>query len=125
MIPSWKIATSVVPPPISTKTTPAFFSSSSNTASDDAKGSRIHLLIFRISVTRPEIIWKFASMRRPAIPIGSRIPGSLSIVNSCGNTWIISSPGGNTNLYISEIRRSISFLVTSSSLSVLVKIPRC
>ena len=41
MIPSKNIATSVVPPPISTKQTPSCFSSLSNTATADAKGSKI------------------------------------------------------------------------------------
>ena len=45
IIPSWKIAISVVPPPISTKTTPDSFSSSDNTASAEARGSRIVSLI--------------------------------------------------------------------------------
>ena len=35
------MATSVVPPPISTKHTPASFSSSLKTASDDARGSSV------------------------------------------------------------------------------------
>ena len=41
IMPSLKMAISVVPPPISTKTTPASFSSSPKTASADAKGSRV------------------------------------------------------------------------------------
>ena len=40
IIPSWKMATSVVPPPISTNTTPASFSSSVKTESADAIGSK-------------------------------------------------------------------------------------
>ena len=40
IIPSWKIAISVVPPPMSTNTTPASFSSSVKTASEEASGSR-------------------------------------------------------------------------------------
>ena len=40
IIPSWKIAISVVPPPISTKATPASFSSLLITAEEEASGSR-------------------------------------------------------------------------------------
>ena len=46
IIPSLKIATSVVPPPISINATPASFSSSERTASDDANGSRVISPIF-------------------------------------------------------------------------------
>ena len=62
IIPSLKMATSVVPPPISIRATPASFYSSDNTASDEANGSRvispisnpevfIHLPIFLIDET--------------------------------------------------------------------------
>ena len=44
---SWKIATSVVPPPISTRTTPASFSSSESTASAEAIGSKMMSLTLR------------------------------------------------------------------------------
>ena len=47
IIPSLKIARSVVPPPISTKATPASFSSSLKTASDEAIGSKVILSIFK------------------------------------------------------------------------------
>jgi len=43
IIPSWKSAMSVVPPPISTSTTPASFSSSLKTASAEAIGSNSNL----------------------------------------------------------------------------------
>ncbi len=89
IIPSLKIAISVVPPPISTKTTPASFSSSLSTASAEAKGSSIsastskpafltHLTIFRAAVVWQVIIWKFASNETPSIPLGCLIPGSPS-----------------------------------------------
>ena len=62
IMPSLKIATSVVPPPISIKAIPASFSSSERTASAEASGSRvispisrpalfIHLPIFLIEET--------------------------------------------------------------------------
>ena len=41
IIPSLKIAKSVVPPPISIKATPASFSSKLNTASEEARGSNV------------------------------------------------------------------------------------
>ena len=41
IIPSLKIARSVVPPPISISATPAYFSSLLKTASADAKGSKV------------------------------------------------------------------------------------
>ena len=83
-MPSLKIATSVVPPPISIKATPASFSSSDRTASDEAKGSSvispicnpellIHLPMFLIDETCPTTIWKLASSLLPYIPIGSFI----------------------------------------------------
>ena len=64
IIPSLKIARSVVPPPISIRATPASFSSKLSTASEEAKGSRVipamakpallmHLPIFFIDVTCP------------------------------------------------------------------------
>ena len=64
IIPSLKIAKSVVPPPISINATPAYFSSKLNTASDEANGSKvifaifspallIHLPIFLIEETCP------------------------------------------------------------------------
>jgi hypothetical protein len=67
IIPSLKIATSVVPPPISINATPASFSSFDKTASDDAKGSRVispiskpelfmHFPIFLIDETCPTTI---------------------------------------------------------------------
>jgi len=43
MILSKKIATSVVPPPISTSATPSLCSSSSNVATAEAKGSNTNL----------------------------------------------------------------------------------
>ena len=46
IIPSLKIAKSVVPPPISINATPASFSSKLNTASDDAKGSKVMFSMF-------------------------------------------------------------------------------
>ena len=67
IIPSLKIATSVVPPPISIKATPASFSSKERTASEEANGSKvispisnpellIHLPIFLIDDTCPTTI---------------------------------------------------------------------
>ena len=84
IIPSLKIAKSVVPPPISIKATPASFSSWLSTASEDAIGSNvipsksipallIHLAMFLIEDTWPTTTWKFASSLPPNIPIGSLI----------------------------------------------------
>ncbi len=47
IIPSLKIAKSVVPPPISINATPASFSSSLKTASADASGSKVMLPNFK------------------------------------------------------------------------------
>ena len=47
IIPSLKIARSVVPPPISISATPASFSSKLNTALEEAKGSRVILAILK------------------------------------------------------------------------------
>ena len=51
IMPPLKMATSVVPPPMSTKTTPASFSSSLNTASEDANGSKFRAFIFNQVIT--------------------------------------------------------------------------
>ena len=56
MMPSLKIATSVVPPPISTNTTPASFSSSLNTASAEAIGSSVNPTGFRLAVCMQRVI---------------------------------------------------------------------
>ena len=56
MMPSLKIATSVVPPPISTNTTPASFSSSLNTASAEAIGSSVSPTGFRLAVCMQRVI---------------------------------------------------------------------
>ena len=125
IIPSLKMATSVVPPPISTKHTPASFSSSLNTASADARGSSVipetsksdfftQEKIFPMAAFCPTTIWRFASSRLPNIPIGSLIFGSPSILYSCGNTWMISSPGSITNLWTFSTSLSISAWVITS-----------
>ena len=93
IIPSLKIARSVVPPPISINATPASFSSKLNTASEDAIGSSvipsksipalfIHLAIFLIDDTCPTTTWKFASSLAPNIPIGSLISDCPSTLYS-------------------------------------------
>ncbi len=82
IIPSKNIAMSVVPPPISTRQTPSCNSSLSKTASAEANGSKIkslgfnpafvtHLIIFFTAALLAVIIWKFASICTPAIPLGS------------------------------------------------------
>ena len=87
------IATSVVPPPISTRATPSRNSSSSSVATADAKGSKIkslgtkpalstHLIIFLTALTCAVMTWKLASSFTPDIPIGSSIPSSPSTVYS-------------------------------------------
>ena len=109
IMPSLKIARSVVPPPISINATPASFSSWLNTASEEANGSRVmfpidkpalltHLPIFLIEDTCPTTTWKLASNRPPYIPMGSLISACPSTLYSWGSTWIISSPGNITNL---------------------------
>ena len=90
-----KIATSVVPPPISISTTPSSFSSGVSTASADAIGCRIrsdtsrpqrrtHLTMFCTADTAPVTICTFTSSRMPLMPIGSRTSSWLSTMNSCG-----------------------------------------
>ena len=81
MMLSLKMAMSVVPPPMSTSTTPASFSSSANTAADEARGSKVisptlsslcstQRAMFLIEAICPTTIWKFASKREPYIPCG-------------------------------------------------------
>ncbi len=84
---SWKIAMSVVPPPMSIKQTPASFSSSLSTAILDASGSKIkscisrpalrtHLFILLIALVCAVMIWKSASSLTPLMPTGSLMPSS-------------------------------------------------
>ena len=136
MMPSWKIVMSVVPPPMSTRATPASFSSSLRTAIAEAIGSRVMLSTFKpVRSTQrwmlleaeicPVMMWKFASKRTPLMPIGSVIPCSLSTVYSCGMACKILSPGGNTSLYMSVTSFWMSFwLISVWSLS-RVRMPRC
>ena len=58
IIPSLNIATSVVPPPISIRATPASFSSSDNTASEEANGSRV-----MSPISKPELLMHFPIFR--------------------------------------------------------------
>ena len=96
--PSLKIAMSVVPPPISTSTTPSSFSSSVSTASDEASGCRIrsftsspqrrtHLTMFCAALTAPVTMCTFTSSRMPLMPIGSRTSSWPSMMNSCVRMW--------------------------------------
>ena len=88
------MAMSVVPPPISTNTTPSSFSSSVKTAKLDANGCKIksftsrpqrrtHFTIFCAALTAPVTICTFTSRRKPLIPMGSRTSSCPSIMNSC------------------------------------------
>ena len=54
---SKNIATSVVPPPISTRATPSLNSSSSNVANADAKGSSINSLVLNPAFSTQRIIF--------------------------------------------------------------------
>ena len=132
IIPSLKIAKSVVPPPISIKATPASFSSWLKTADAEASGSKVisdksnpalftQRPMFLIDETCPTTTWKLASSLPPYIPIGSLISAWLSTLNSWGNTWIISSPGSITSLWTWFTRFSISFSsITSSALDLVI-----
>ena len=62
MIPFLKIATSVVPPPISTKQTPASNSSCANTASALESGSNIKPAIVKFALFTDLSIFLMASM---------------------------------------------------------------
>ena len=62
IIPPLKIATSVVPPPMSTKTTPASFSSSLNTASEEANGSKFSAFIFSPDVITHLVMFLIAAV---------------------------------------------------------------
>jgi hypothetical protein len=132
---SLKMAMSVVPPPMSTRTTPASFSSGLSTASALARGSRIssvtssparatHLLMLRAAVTCPVMMWKLASRRTPLMPMGSLMPCSLSTMYSWGSTWMISSPGTMASLYMSSISWSMSLWRISCSRLWRVIMPR-
>ena len=83
--PSTKIATSVVPPPISTNTTPSSFSVSESVAAAAASppnaipatstpSSDTHLCRLRIAVAPPVTRWVSTSSRTPPIPMGSTMP---------------------------------------------------
>ncbi len=85
MLPSTKMARSVVPPPRSTIATPNSRSSALNTASLEASGwstmsttsrpARLtHLTMFCADVTAPVMICTSTSSRDPDMPSGSRMP---------------------------------------------------
>ena len=94
--PSVKIATSVVPAPMSTSATPRSFSSSVSTAWLDALGfstscstsrpqRRTHLTMFSAALCAPVTMCTRTSSRPPLMPIGS-LTSWPSITNSCGST---------------------------------------
>ncbi len=91
-----KIATSVVPAPMSTSATPRSFSSSVSTAWLDALGfstswstsrpqRRTHLTMFSAALCAPVTMCTLTSSRPPLMPIGS-LTSWPSITNSCGST---------------------------------------
>ena len=91
------MATSVVPPPMSTKATPSSFSSSASVASAEASGSSTmsataspvlpqHLTMFCAEETAAVTMCTFASSRTPLMPSGSRMPSCSSMMYSCGKT---------------------------------------
>jgi hypothetical protein len=97
MDPFWKMAMSVVPPPMSTRHTPSSFSSSVSTASLEASGCSTmsatlrpprlaHLTMFCALVTAPVTMCTRASSRAPVMPRGSLMPDCSSTMNSCGST---------------------------------------
>ena len=127
MLPWWKIAMSVVPPPMSMSATPRFFSSSVSTAYAEASGwstmsrtsrpARLqHLMMFCAEVTAPVTMWTSASRRTPDMPSGSRMPSCSSITNCCGSTWSTSRSIGIATALAASMTRSMSPCVTSLSL---------
>src|SRR6218665_3278406 len=125
--PPVKMATSVVPAPMSTTTTPSSRSSSVSTAWLDASGlsiscstsspqRRTHLMMFSAALCAPVTMWIFASRRRPLMPIGS-FTSCPSITNSCGST---SSRRWSLEMLMAlavSITRATSAEVTSLSLT--------
>ena len=127
MAPLEKMATSVVPPPMSTSATPSSFSSSASTASADASGSSTmsetvspvfaqHLMMFCALDTAAVTTWTLASSRTPLMPSGSRMPSWSSIRYSCGSTWRISRSCGMLMARAASSTRSMSDWRTSLSL---------
>ena len=125
--PPVKIATSVVPPPMSTKHTPKSLSSSDSTALLDASGCRIisrtsspqrctHFMMFCAAATAPVTICTSTSRRIPLIPNGFLIFPCPSMLNSCSKMCSICwSPGRLSELAVSTAR-SMSACATSRSL---------
>ncbi|EWS62860.1 hypothetical protein Y695_03911 [Hydrogenophaga sp. T4] len=124
--PPAKMATSVVPAPMSTKATPSSFSSSVSTAWLEASGlsmswstsrpqRRTHLMMFSAALCAPVTMCTLASRRMPLMPIGS-FTSWPSITNSCGST---SSRRWSVEMLIAlavSITRATSAGVTSRSL---------
>jgi hypothetical protein len=90
------MATSVVPAPMSTSTTPSSRSSSVSTAWLEASGfsmswstsrpqRRTHLMMFSAALCAPVTMCTLASRRMPLMPIGS-FTSWPSITNSWGST---------------------------------------
>ncbi len=127
MAPWVKIATSVVPPPTSSRQTPRSFSSSSRTARAEASGCRIrsltsrpqrrtHLMMFCAAATAPVTMCTFTSRRTPDMPIGSRTSSWPSTMNSWRSTCRICWSVGMFTARAVSRARSTSSAVTSRSL---------
>ena len=128
MAPSWKMAMSVVPPPMSTRHTPSSFSSSERVASEEASGCSTmsatlrpvrwaHLTMFWAEETAPVTMCTLASRRTPLIPTGSLMPSWSSTTYSCGRTWITSRSSGMATALAGSMTRSTSWGRTSLSLT--------
>ena len=133
MLPWWKTAMSVVPPPMSISATPRFFSSSVSAAYEEASccstrsrtssPARLQLLMmFWAEVTAPVTMCTSASMRTPDMPSGFLMPSCSSITNCWGSTCSTSRSIGIATALAASITRSMSPCVTS--LSLIAMTPR-
>jgi hypothetical protein len=133
--PSKNTATSVVPPPMSSSTTPRSRSSLPSTAWLEASGSSTRSWtlrparwmarqMFLAEVTAPVMMCTSASSRTPLIPTGSLMPSWSSTMNSWGMTWMISRSIGIAIALAASTTRSTSAGPISLSLRDTAITPR-
>src|SRR3972149_5263228 len=124
--PSIKAATEVVPPPISTTTTPSSRSVEDSTASADANPENTNpsisipisltaFLKFFIAAEETVIMCVSTSSLTPLIPTASFTPASPSTINSLGTTCITSREEGRETADAPSITLSTSSPVISPS----------
>src|SRR5687768_11676003 len=134
-LPRSKIATSAVPPPMSTSATPSSFSSGVSTASAAASCSitgsatatparLTQATMFCVDDTEPVITCTLTSRRAPVMPTGAPMPSCSSTTKSCGSTCRISRPVGRATALAASIARRTSSRVISRFFPATAMTPR-